>query len=67
MRSNCSRFFSLRWGVMRTLRFSANFPAAGMTLSLDVMSGLVIYFCLWNTMPKICVDPVSFVHIIHER
>ena len=67
MCSNFSRIVSLRWGIIRPLRVSDNFPAADMTLSPGVMSGLVIYLCLWNTVADIRVALVSFIHIIHER
>ena len=52
---------------MRPLRVSANLSAADMTRSLGVVSGLVIYLCLWNTVAEIPVVLVSFIHIIHER
>ena len=52
---------------MQPLRVYENFQAAAMTLSSDVMSKLVIYLCLWNTVAEICVALVSFIHIIHEQ
>ena len=52
---------------MQPLRVSANLPAAAMTRFLGVMSGLVVYLCLWNTVAKICLALVYFIHIIHER
>ena len=67
MRYNCSRIVSLRWVSMRPLRVSAKLTAAAMTLSSGVIYGLVMYLCLWNTVDKICVALVSFIHIIHER
>ena len=51
---------------MQYLRVSSKFPSTDMTLSSGVMSGLVIYLCLWNTVDEICVALVSFIHIIHE-
>ena len=66
MRFNFSRIVSLRWGGMQPLIVSDKFPAAAMTLLSGVMSGLVIYLCLWNTAAKISVALVSFIHIIHE-
>ena len=59
--------FSLRWGDMQPLRVSTNFPATAMTLSSVVMSGLVIYLCLWNTVAEIRVALLFSIHIIHER
>ena len=59
--------FSLRWGGMRPLKVSSNFMDADTTLYLGVMSRLVIYLCLCNTMVEICVALVSFIHIIQER
>ena len=67
MRSNCSRVVSMRWGNMQPLRASANLLVAAMTRSSSVMSRLVIYLCLRNTVAEIRVDLVSFIHIIHER
>ena len=54
-------------GGMRTLRLYDNLTAAAMTLSLGVMSGFMIYLCLWNNVAKICVALVYFIHIIHEQ
>ena len=56
----------MRWGGMRPLRVSSNFPAAAMTLYLGVISGLAIYLCLWNTVAEIRLALVSFIHFIHD-
>ena len=50
---------------MLPLIVSANLPDADMTLSSGLISGLGVYLCLWNTVAKICVAMVSFIHIIH--
>ena len=52
---------------MRPLRSSANFPSDSMTWSSGVISGLVMYLCLWNTVADICVALVPFIHVIHDR
>ena len=52
---------------MHPLSLSANFPAAAMTWSSGVMSVLVVYLCLWNTVDEIRVALVSFIHIIHDQ
>ena len=57
----------MRWGGMQPLILSANLPAVAMTWSYGVIYGLVVYLCLWNTVAKICVAPVSFIDIIHDK
>ena len=59
--------FPLKGGGMQPLRAPANLPVAAMTWSSGVMSRLVMHLCLWNTVAKIRVTLVSFIHIIHER
>ena len=52
---------------MLPLRVSANVPAADMNIYSGVMSGLVIYLCLWKSVSYICVALVSSIQNIHER
>ena len=66
MRSNFLRVVSLRSGDMQPLSLSANFPAAAMTRSSGMMSGLVMYLFLRNTVSNIRVALVYFIHIIHD-
>ena len=67
MRSNLLRYISLWWVDMQLLIVSVNLRAAAMTLSSGVMSRLVIYLYLWNTVAKLFVALVSFVHIIYKQ
>ena len=54
------------WDGIQPLSSSDKIPVAAMTRSSGVMSGLVMYLCLWNTVAYILVALVSFIHIIHE-
>ena len=67
MRFNWSRDIFLSWSDMQPLISSANLPAAAMTWSSGVISGLVVCLCLWENVAKICIALVYSIHIIHDR
>ena len=56
----------MMWGVMRPLSPSSNLSAAEITQYLGVTSGLMMYLCLWNTVAKMRVSLVSFIHMNHD-
>ena len=63
----CSRVVSLRCSSGFLFSSCDILSIAAMTRSSSVTSGLVIYLCLWNTVPEICVIFISFIHIIQAR